>query len=83
MAFEDKHGMKADGEAGPAVWSELLTDVTAGTMDTAAYNYVFVTKTEPERATVYSNGAAVYSTLANTGVTGAETATAPSPSSST
>ncbi len=73
MAFEDKHGMKADGEAGPAVWGALLADVTAGTVDTAAYNYVLVTKTLPERATVYSNGAAVYSTLANTGVTGATT----------
>jgi peptidoglycan hydrolase-like protein with peptidoglycan-binding domain len=74
MAFEDKHGMNTDGEAGPAVWGALLADVTAGTVDTAAYNYVYVSKTLPERATVYSNGNAVYSTLANTGVTGAETA---------
>ena len=73
MTFEDKHGMQADGEAGPAVWTQLLADAAAGTADTGAYNYVFVTKTLPQRATVYSNGAAVYSTLANTGVTGAET----------
>ena len=56
---------------------------TAGTVDTAAYNYVYVTKTLPERATVYSNGAVVYSTPANTGVGRGPTATAPSPSSST
>jgi hypothetical protein len=73
MAFEDKHGMKTDGQAGPAVWSALLADVAAGTVNTAAYNYVLVTKTQPERATVYSNGAAVYSTLANTGVSAAPT----------
>ena len=73
MAFEDKHGMKTDGEAGPAVWGALLTDVTAGTVDTAAYNYVLVTKSLPQRATVYSNGASVYSTLANTGVSAAQT----------
>ena len=35
-----------------------------------AYNYVLVSKTLPQRATVYSNGAPVYSTLANTGVGG-------------
>ena len=40
----------------------------AGTVDTDAYNYVYVSKSLPETATVYSNGAAVYSTLANTGV---------------
>jgi len=74
MAFEDQHAMTTDGEAGPAVWAALLTAVTAGTVNTAAYNYVYVSKTLPERATVYSNGNPVYSTLANTGVTGAETA---------
>jgi peptidoglycan hydrolase-like protein with peptidoglycan-binding domain len=74
MTFESHHGMQADGEAGPAVWSQLLADATTGAVDTGAYNYVFVSKAEPERATVYSNGAAVYSTLANTGVAGATTA---------
>jgi hypothetical protein len=74
MRFEDKHAMTTDGEAGPAVWGALLADAAAGTVDTDAYNYVLVTKTQPERATVYSNGVAVYSTLANTGVAAAPTA---------
>jgi lipoprotein-anchoring transpeptidase ErfK/SrfK len=43
-------------------------------VDSAPYNYVFVSKTLPETTTVYSNGAAVYSTRANTGVAGAPTA---------
>ena len=73
MTFENKHGMQADGEAGPAVWTQLLADASAGTVDTGAYNYVYVTKTLPESATVYSNGAQVYSTLANTGAAGAAT----------
>ena len=71
MTFEDQHGMTTDGEAGPAVWQQLLADAAAGTVDTAAYNYVYVSKALPETATVYSNGAAVYSTLANTGVAAA------------
>lgn len=74
MRFEDKHNMAADGQAGPAVWGALLADSSAGTVNADAYNYVFVSKTLPQRATVYSNGASVYSTLANTGITGAETA---------
>jgi len=74
MTFESKHGLKADGVAGPAVWIQLLSDVSAGTVDGDAYNYVYVQKTLPQRATVYSNGTAVYSSLANTGVTGADTA---------
>ena len=74
MRFEDKHNMTTDGVAGPGVWGALLADASAGTINADAYNYVFVSKVLPQRATVYSNGAPVYSTLANTGITGAETA---------
>ncbi len=74
MAFESAHDMKTDGTAGPAVWQQLLSDAAVGAVDSAPYNYVFVSKTLPETTTVYSNGAAVYSTRANTGVAGAPTA---------
>ena len=74
MAFESQHDMKTDGIAGPGVWQQLLADAGTGTVDTAPYNYVYVSKSLPETATVYSNGAAVYSTRANTGVAAAPTA---------
>jgi hypothetical protein len=74
MAYESQHNMKTDGEAGPAVWQQLLADASAGTMNTAPYNYVFVSKALPETVTVYSDGAEVYSTQANTGVAAAPTA---------
>jgi lipoprotein-anchoring transpeptidase ErfK/SrfK len=74
MDYESNHNFKTDGEAGPAVWAQLLADASAGTMSTAAYNYVVVSKASPQTATVYSNGAAVYSTLVNTGVAAAPTA---------
>ena len=74
MAFESQHGLKTDGLAGPAVWEQLLADVSAGTVDPNPYNYVFVSKALPETTTVYSNGAEVYSTRANTGVPAAPTA---------
>jgi peptidoglycan hydrolase-like protein with peptidoglycan-binding domain len=75
MAFESQHNMTTDGQAGPGVWQQLLADASAGTTDPNPYDYVSVSESRPERATVYSNGAAVYSTLANTGVAGAPTQT--------
>ena len=74
MAFESGHNMKTDGAAGPAVWEALLSDAGGGTVDAAPYTYVYVSKSLPETTTVYSNGAAVYSTRANTGVAAAPTA---------
>jgi len=74
MLFEDKHGMTTDGDPGPGVWTALLADAAVGKVNGDAYNYVYVSKALPQRVTVYSNGAPVYTTLANTGVTGADTA---------
>jgi peptidoglycan hydrolase-like protein with peptidoglycan-binding domain len=73
MNFEDQSGLKTDGIAGPQVWTDLLADVQSGHGNANAYNYVLVNKALPETTTVYSNGAAVYSTPANTGVAGAPT----------
>jgi len=73
MVYESQHNMKTDGLAGPTVWEQLLADATAGSMDPAPYNYVYVSKAIPQTATVYSNGAEVYSTSANTGVAAAPT----------
>ncbi len=74
MTFESQHNMTTDGLAGPQVWQQLLADAQAGTIYTAPYNYVYVSKSDPETTTVYSNGGEVYSTLANTGVAAAPTA---------
>jgi len=73
MAFESQHGLATDGDAGPTVWQDLLADAASGTMDPNPYNYVYVSQSLPESATVYSNGVPVYSTAANTGVAGATT----------
>ncbi len=73
MAFESQHNMVTDGAAGPGVWQQLLADAAAGTVNPNPYNYVLVSKALPETVTVYSNGAPVYSTRANTGVAAAPT----------
>jgi hypothetical protein len=74
MNFENQNGLKSDGIAGPQVWTDLLADVQSGKGDANPWNYVLVSQSLPESATVYSNGAVVYSTPANTGVAGAATA---------
>jgi peptidoglycan hydrolase-like protein with peptidoglycan-binding domain len=74
MNFENQNGLKTDGIAGPQVWTDLLADVQSGKGDANPWNYVLVSQSLPESATVYSNGADVYSTPVNTGVPGAPTA---------
>jgi peptidoglycan hydrolase-like protein with peptidoglycan-binding domain len=74
MTFENHNNLTVDGIAGPAVWSGLLSAVASHTLDTAAYNYVSVSKVQPENLTLYSNGAVVYSgILVNSGAPGADT----------
>ncbi|HEY2214996.1 MAG TPA: L,D-transpeptidase family protein [Acidimicrobiales bacterium] len=74
MTFENHNNLTVDGIAGPAVWSGLLNSVASHTIDTAAYNYVSVSKVQPENLTLYSNGAVVYSgVLINSGAPGADT----------
>jgi peptidoglycan hydrolase-like protein with peptidoglycan-binding domain len=73
MNYEAQHGLKTDGQAGPAVWADLLADVQSGHGNALSYDYVLVQKTEPETATVYVNGISTYQTLVNTGVAGAPT----------
>jgi peptidoglycan hydrolase-like protein with peptidoglycan-binding domain len=73
MSFEDQHGLSTDGLAGPEVWSALLAATNAHAVTSQAYGYVLVNQTVPETATVYQNGAPVYSTPVNTGVPGATT----------
>lgn len=74
MAFEQASGLTTDGIAGPQVWGALLAAVTRGANDpNANYDWVDVSTTLPESVTVWRNGAAVYQTPANTGVTGATT----------
>jgi len=73
MSFESQNGLKTDGIAGPQVWTDLLADVQGGKGDALPWDYVLVSQTLPETATVYKDGATVYSTPVNTGVPGATT----------
>jgi lipoprotein-anchoring transpeptidase ErfK/SrfK len=73
MNFESQHNLKTDGVAGPEVWGAILTAVENGQGNALPYGYVYVSQNLPESTTVYQNGAVVYTTVANTGVAGAQT----------
>jgi len=73
MDFQDQHGLKTDGTAGAQVWSDLLADAASGHADANPWHWVYVSEANPESVTVYSDGAEVYKTLANTGIPGRPT----------
>jgi peptidoglycan hydrolase-like protein with peptidoglycan-binding domain len=74
MAFESAHGLTTDGAAGPKVWSALLEAVAERQVATQPYDYVLVSQTLPESATVWRDGRYVFTTLVNTGIPEAPTA---------
>lgn len=74
MAFEHAEQLTVDGIPGPQVWSALLQAISQGTTDPYGhYDWVDVSTTLPETATVWRDGQPVYQTLVNTGVPGATT----------
>jgi lipoprotein-anchoring transpeptidase ErfK/SrfK len=73
MNFESQNGLKTDGLAGPQVWTDLLADMQTGKGNTQPWDYVLVSQSRPESATVFKDGVSVYSTPVNTGVPGAST----------
>jgi peptidoglycan hydrolase-like protein with peptidoglycan-binding domain len=75
MAFENDHGMTADGVAGPAVWKTLIDDVVAGRKSTAGYSFVSVNEGSPETLDLWHNGKTIFTALVNTGIPAAPTAT--------
>jgi peptidoglycan hydrolase-like protein with peptidoglycan-binding domain len=74
MAFESAHGLTVDGEAGPKVWSVLLQAVAQRQVSTAPYDYVVVSQSLPETASVWRDGQIIFTTLVNTGIAVAPTA---------
>jgi len=73
MALETHDNLTIDGAAGPQVWRAILRDVAANRINAGAYTYVMVKKNAPEQLQLWSNGAVVYTSLANTGIAAAPT----------
>jgi peptidoglycan hydrolase-like protein with peptidoglycan-binding domain len=74
MTFELRHGLSADGIAGPKVWTALLKAAAAHQAFKGGYNYIEVSKAQPETLRVWRSGRIIYRSLANTGIASRPTA---------
>jgi hypothetical protein len=74
MSFQDEHHLATTGIASHATLEALVAMVNDGQHSARSWNYVDVTEQRPERATLFVDGVPTISTLANTGVRGADTA---------
>lgn len=68
MRFETVQGMTTESPVGTTLWRALLSAAERGAADPDPYDYVYVSETLPETATVYRDGSVAYQTLANTGI---------------
>jgi len=73
MAFESDHGLESDGVAGARVWAALLSAISTHAAASHTYNYLMVSKVQPENLQVWSQGTIVATTVVNTGAPGADT----------
>lgn len=73
MMFESVEGLAVDGIAGPEVWAALTKAAASRSLDPNPYDYLTVSESTPEILTVWRDGRDIYSSLANTGVEGANT----------
>lgn len=74
MAFENDHGLTADGSPGPSVWKALLSAAVAGHGTSFGYTFVMVSEGSPESISVWHSGKTVVTGPVNTGIPQAPTA---------
>jgi peptidoglycan hydrolase-like protein with peptidoglycan-binding domain len=73
MAFENDHGLTPDGDPGPQVWQSLITAAASGHRSSFGYTFVMVDKAS-QHLTLWHSGRNVLTTLVNTGIAQAPTA---------
>jgi L,D-transpeptidase catalytic domain len=73
MAFENEHGLTADGVAGPQAWRALLAAAVAGRRSSAGYSFVSVSESSQSLG-LWHDGRTVMTTAVNTGIASAPTA---------
>jgi peptidoglycan hydrolase-like protein with peptidoglycan-binding domain len=74
MVFQSEHEIEPTGEPDSATWKALFSADVHDRRNPAPYTWVTVTESLPETLDVHRDGHVVYTTPANTGVPGAETA---------
>jgi peptidoglycan hydrolase-like protein with peptidoglycan-binding domain len=75
MAFENDHGMVADGLPGPAVWKALISAAISGHGSTFGYTFVSVSVPSQSLSLWHSGKTVIGGTAVNTGIASAPTAT--------
>jgi peptidoglycan hydrolase-like protein with peptidoglycan-binding domain len=71
--YQADRGLQATGEPDTATWESLLYDETVNRRDAQPYTWVSVSESLPETLEVHRGNHVAFTTLANTGVPGAET----------
>ncbi len=79
MAFEQQHGLKIYGIAGPKVWDALFAAVAAHDANKNGYTYAIASEGDPETLTIWHNGHQVLQTDADTGIPASPTTIGTSP----
>jgi peptidoglycan hydrolase-like protein with peptidoglycan-binding domain len=74
MVFQSEHEIEPTGTPEATTWKALLRAAEKHERDPSPYTFVTVTESLPETLEVHRDGHVVFSTPANTGVPGAETA---------
>jgi peptidoglycan hydrolase-like protein with peptidoglycan-binding domain len=72
--FQEDHGIAPDETPESKTWASLLAALTLGHRDPQPYTWVSVSESIPETLEVHRGEDVAFSTPANTGVAGAETA---------
>jgi peptidoglycan hydrolase-like protein with peptidoglycan-binding domain len=75
MAFENDHGLTADGQAGPLVWKSVIAAVLAGKHSSFGYTFVDVSVGSQSLTLWHSGKTVISGTPVNTGIPSAPTAT--------
>ncbi|MGI8507281.1 MAG: L,D-transpeptidase family protein [Solirubrobacteraceae bacterium] len=75
MAFENDHGLLADGVAGPAVWKSLIGAVLSGHRSSSGYTFVSVSVASQSLTLWHDGSDVITGTPVNTGIASAPTAT--------
>jgi hypothetical protein len=73
MAFQNDHGLTADGTAGHDTWQSLINAAAGGHHSTFGYTFVTVSEGSPETLTLWHNGHTVLTVPVNTGIPQAPT----------
>jgi len=75
MQFESAHGFATSNDPTPTpqVWWALLQAASANQVASTPYTWVMVSRAQPETLTVWQNGASVFSSPANTGISASPT----------